>query len=460
MNTTYQVLLFLNLIGLLSIAFFGIDDLILDLVAFFKKLGPEELTPELEVKVRAEPEKWIGIMVANWHEADIIERMLLGNLGRIDYRNYVIFVGTYPNDPDTIAAAQKVADKYARINVVVNTKDGPTSKGQMINEMVTAIFEYESSHNMKFDFLMIHDSEDVIHPLSLLLINYFGNSADFLQVPVHSFNLPLKEIVGATYLDEFAEPHTKDLLVRVAMGASLPSAGVGTAMSRNLILQYMKTQDGALLIEESLTEDYVLGVKSKFFGFKSKFLCFYKKRINGSKNIIATFEYFPKLIKNSIRQKTRWNVGIIFQSPKFVPFKGDLVDKYFLYRDRKGPWANSIALYALILLIINLSLYFTQPELLGFYQLPLLKALGYFNLFLMLQRFFQKARAVLFIGGYKQLIFLPIRWLTTLFINTWVGWAAWNQYRVSVSKGQKLAWAKTTHEIPEDFAAQDHLAGT
>jgi adsorption protein B len=460
MNTTFELLLFFNLMGLLAIAFFGIDDLILDLVAFFKKLGPEELTPELEAKVRAEPEKWIGIMVANWHEADIIERMLLGNLGRIDYRNYVIFVGTYPNDPDTISAAQKVADKYNRIKVVVNTKEGPTSKGQMINEMVTAIFDYEIINQMKFEFLMIHDSEDVIHPLSLLLINYFGNNADFLQVPVHSFNLPLKELVGATYLDEFAEPHTKDLLVRVAMGASLPSAGVGTAMSRNLIKQYMQTQGGALLIEESLTEDYVLGVKSKSFGFKSKFLCFYKKRANGTKNIIASFEYFPKLIKNSIRQKTRWNVGIIFQSPKFVEFKGDLVDKYFLYRDRKGPWANSIAIYALILLIINTTLYFTHPEKLEFYQLPLLKALGFFNLFLMMQRFFQKARAVAFIGGFKQLIPLPLRWLITLFVNTWVGWAAWNQYRVSVSKGERLAWAKTTHEIPDDFAAQDNLAET
>ena len=73
----------------------GLDDAILDIVAWGFKLRPKALNPSEMKAMESRPEKNIAIMVPAWDEGEIIDRMLLGNLSRIDYRNYHFFVGVY-----------------------------------------------------------------------------------------------------------------------------------------------------------------------------------------------------------------------------------------------------------------------------------------------------------------------------------------------------------------------------
>ncbi|MDE1012100.1 MAG: glycosyltransferase, partial [Paraburkholderia fungorum] len=48
-------------------------------------------------------EQPIAIMVPAWHEYDVVAAMIEDMVRVMDYRNYVVFVGTYQNDPQTIA---------------------------------------------------------------------------------------------------------------------------------------------------------------------------------------------------------------------------------------------------------------------------------------------------------------------------------------------------------------------
>jgi len=436
---------------LLIISIFVIEDFIFDLYALFKNLGPRKLEPEDLDYYNALPEKNIAIIVANWHEHEVIGRMVVGNLKRVQYKNYHFFLGVYPNDTETCVAAENAAALSRQVHVVVNTKPGPTSKGQMLNEIVRQIIAAEANLKIQFDVFLMHDSEDVLHPLSLKMINGEIDKTDFLQTPIFSFDRPVKEFIGSTYIDEFAELHTKDLFVREALGAPVPSAGVGTAIQRRLMLTLMQENDGDFLREDSLTEDYILGMSSAIKGFRTSFRCFYTEDQQGHRNFIATREYFPNNYQASVRQKTRWVLGIVFQGSKLVPWQGSLIHKYFLYRDRKGP-ANNVVAMATTLLTVYL---FLAPYIEGrsppfmsekwFLIGSVIATFGLFN------RFIHRVLAVALINGWQKVWVIIFRWPFGNIVNFMASVQAIKQYRRAVLKKEPLRWAKTTHELPQGF---------
>ena len=44
--------------------------------------------------------------------------------------------------------------------------------------------DYEARHGVRFEVVVTHDAEDLIHPESLRLINWFSRSYEMVQVPV------------------------------------------------------------------------------------------------------------------------------------------------------------------------------------------------------------------------------------------------------------------------------------
>src|SRR3546814_17409824 len=78
---------------------------------------------------------------------------------------------------------------------------------------------------------------------------------------VCSSDLPQSRWIGGHYLDEFAESHGKDLVVREALGASVPSAGVGCAINRNMMDRIIAINGGRPVDEASITDKYELGLK-------------------------------------------------------------------------------------------------------------------------------------------------------------------------------------------------------
>ncbi len=432
---------------------FGIDDFFIDLIALLFSIRPQELTPAQLKKIDFLPEKKIAILIAAWHEQGIIGPMVLGNLRNIRYLNYDIFLGVYPNDHKTRFEARELAVLIKNVHVIENRLDGPTSKGQMINQMIQKIMMSETQGLDPLDAVLIHDSEDLIHPDSLKVINWELEFSDFVQIPVFSLPLSPIEMVGGTYLDEFVESHTKDILVRHQLCGSIPSAGVGTAVSRELIESHRSHQGGCLLNPRSLTEDYELGILTGRYRFPSRFACYFKRNALGKRDYIATREFFPKSISGSIRQKTRWTLGIVFQGTEHLGWKGGLAELYFLYRDRKGPIANLFLLLGNILIAYFL-IRKTAHGALGFGFIDkshLLSICLIVNFSFMANRLFQRMHSVIRVYNLRMALLVPLRVWVGNFVNVLASFQALTHYVLGKITGSAPRWAKTEHELPNEF---------
>jgi bacteriophage N4 adsorption protein B len=446
-------------------ALFLLDDIFIDVLAMVNKSKAHKLTKDELSLMDSLPQKKIAIMIANWHEDEVLERMVAGNVNNIDYDNYEFLIGVYPNDTLTLQAARRAERKFKNMTVVVNTKDGPTSKGQMLNLMVNYIEQYnKDGAAAPFDMVMIHDAEDIIHRSSLKLINLRARDYDFIQIPVFSLEIPLSKLTAGIYIDEFVESHTKDLLVRDHFHAGLPSAGVGTAISWPVVAKLLKLQDGDFLNEKTLTEDYHLGLTCHDLRVKSHFSCEYfdlkNERTGESKTeYIATREYFPQKIKQSIRQKTRWALGISLQGFEERRWQtSHFFETYFLWRDRKGLVNAPLFTTSLIF-----TAYFIGTWLMTGYWPQLQYApyslffigMMWANLVFSVFRIAQRCFLVNKVYGFKVASLVPVRWILSNFINTSSTYNAIYQWARGKVKGELPAWSKTDHIIPVGFGLKN-----
>lgn len=435
---------------------FTIEDLILDVIAFIFRLKPKYLNEIVWKEMIDVPEKPIAILVANWKEAGVIERMIIGNLNQIQYRNFHFFIGVYPNDLETLEAAKMVESRFPHnVHVIVNSVEGPTSKGQMLNQIVHGILRLESILKKRFEVFLLHDSEDILHPRSLKVINYEIEKTDFLQTPVFSFKRDFSKWVGSTYVDEFAELHTKDLLVRQFLGAAVPSAGVGTALNRSLVEKLLRFNEGLLLKEDSLTEDYILGMTSSELGFKTSFCCYRYNDDKAESQIIATREYFPESLGTAIRQKSRWILGIVFQGILFIEWKGSLFHKYFLYRDRRGPIVNLFSMFSLFLTLYFIYLHYFLKQDPDYFYYDWFQWGFVFSTLGLVNRLFHRMVSVIRVNGISLEIFqIPLRWPLGVLVNVMATFRALNQFQRFLFFNEPLKWIKTTHVLPENFGLE------
>jgi len=217
----------------IAILISGLDDIVVDLVwlwAWVRGRRAKAAVPES--RPQNAPEKRIAIFVPLWREDDVIERMLDHNLAAIRYRNYDFFVGGYPNDDRTLEAVRHVEARSPHVHLAVCPHPGPTSKADCLNWIYQRMLLHEERYRVRFDVVVTHDAEDMIHPESLRVMNREVDSFDMVQIPVLPLRTPALEMVHGIYCDEFAEYQLKDMLVRRIMGSFTPSSGVGTAYSR------------------------------------------------------------------------------------------------------------------------------------------------------------------------------------------------------------------------------------
>ena len=125
---------------------------------------------------------------------------------------------------------------------------------------------------MRFEFFVMQDSEDIVHPLSLKFYNFMIPRMDFVQLPVFPLEGRWWQLTVGTYMDEFAEFHTKDLRSRETLAGYLPSAGVGTAISRAAMDYLAGKHRNQIFDITTLTEDYKMGLQLRDFHGKKIFL--------------------------------------------------------------------------------------------------------------------------------------------------------------------------------------------
>jgi adsorption protein B len=160
------------------------------------------------------------------------------------------------------------------------------------------------------------------------------------------------------YCEEFAEAHGKAMVVRDAIGAALPAAGVGCAFAQTMLARvahYRRAMPGGSpFAADSLTEDYELGIGIKALGGRSRFL-----RMRGEDGqLVATRACFPDRLDDAVRQKARWVHGIALQGWDRIGWpgleaSGRWVDAWMQLRDRRSLLSAVVLLAAYGLLILS-----------------------------------------------------------------------------------------------------------
>jgi adsorption protein B len=469
-----QYLYFVEILMLIAgviITISSIDDLTVDLLYWGSRLlgtasqRSKEL-PSIE-QLEQIPERPFAIMVPCWKEHDVIFSMLSSNSRLLRYEQAHYFVGVYLNDPLTQDEVRRAQGLYKNIHMVLVPHDGPTSKADCLNQTISDILMFEAEQNLQFAGLVMHDSEDLIHPLELKLFNKLVDLYDFVQLPVYSFSRPITSLIAGLYMDEFAEMHTKDLEVRQRISGVIPCAGVSACFSREAIQHLTDHNQGEAFRTSSFTEDYDIAFRVSELGFKSAFIAYpanYAIDIDidtGNPGIIyrslpvATREFFPSGLEAAYRQRARWLLGIVFQGSHEHGWKGSFGTKYFLARDRKGVITSPavmLAYFALAnLTIFELYRAFFDPDQKFVYTLlstDWAVWLFFANFLFLIWRLFNRMAFTGMIYNVRHALMAAPRLVVGNFVNFFATWRAVRVYLSHRISGTALVWDKTSHSYP------------
>ncbi|MEM8800127.1 MAG: glycosyl transferase family protein [Pseudomonadota bacterium] len=449
------------------IALNGLDDLIIDLLYWGRRVFRGSLVYTRYQRADAatlpdRQETWFAIMVPAWDEAAVIGHMLAEAINRIDYDRYVIFVGCYPNDPGTREAAEAInsllpgsalpESRGSRIVCVDVGHDGPTTKADCLNAIYAAAQKWQTINQTSFSGYVLHDAEDVVHQLELRVFNFLIDRKDMIQLPVVPLRRGLGQFVGGHYLDEFAEAHSKDLVVREMLCRGLPSAGVGCAFSARA-MRIAAQRTGVPFNQASVTEDYEFALRLQAEGCVAAFVRI--PQSDGTSNAVATREYFPSRFRDAVRQKSRWLMGIALQGWQSLGWRGTLLQKYMLFRDRKALFisflnilAYILVLHFLILIILPL-IWADSPRFLSLVDRESLTWwLLIANAVFFANRLVHRVYFTFRLYGTRQSIMSIPRQIVGNVINFCAGLRALWLFAKALHQSTRIRWDKTDHAFP------------
>ncbi|NPT39790.1 glycosyl transferase family protein [Paraburkholderia sp. 1N] len=462
----------LNAVALLTAVIIFVstlDDLALDVYYWGFEIGRMlrgEKAASVDIEMlRSLEERHLAIMVPAWKEYDVIARMVENTLATMEYKRYVIFVGTYHNDPETTAEVERMVRRYpGRVTRATVLNDGPTCKADCLNWILAAILRFEETHRISFAGVVMHDCEDVIHPIELKYFNYAIADNDLVQLPVLSLPRKWNEFVAGTYMDDFSEMHQKEIPSRQRLTGIVPGAGVASCYSRRAIEAVMEERHGRPFNTDSLTEDYDFSFRLRALGMKETFAHFpisetasdsapsHAGRRTRACKLLATREYFPSTFRTAYRQRARWILGIAFQGWQQLHWKGDWRARYMFFRDRKGMVTSvfSVIAYGVLVNFVFLDVlektgYAVHADLpvsvLGQSFVPLLSI----NAAMLVVRLGERYYFVSKLNGPLQgLLSLP-RLLVNNLINFFAVCRAWRIFVGHLATGKPIAWDKTSH---------------
>lgn len=446
-TAAYEVTLFASIGMLIG----GIDDLIVDGIYLWHRIvrwRRGERAPSLaDMRPRA---RQLAIFIAAWDESAVIGRMLAALSRSLASQRLTVFVGAYPNDRATIDAIVDVAQVDPRIRLALNRNPGPTTKADCLNAIWRTMLVEEQVIGAQFDAVILHDAEDLVHPGELTVIDHYLATADAVQVPVMPLPHDGSPLVGGTYLDEFAESHGKALLVRGAVGAGLPLAGVGCAISRPLLGQIAAIRGNCPFDPDSLTEDYELGLTIAAMGGRVRFA----RVLDADDCPVAVRAFFPKDFAAAARQKARWMTGIALAGWDRTGWgrTPHIGEWWMRMRDRRAPIEVIVlaaAYAALALMVVRFALSLAGVATPPFP--PFLLALLGINAALLAVRIGVRASFVWRLYGWREGLRSAPRMLIGNMVSMAAARHAIARY-VAMLRGAPTRWDKTAHQFP-DFPA-------
>lgn len=432
----------------------GISDVVVDLLWLrlwlTGRLGQEALADSGEISEDGATSGLMAVFVPAWDEAGVIEQMLATALLRFSPGDFRLYVGCYPNDPETIAAVRRVADP--RVRLVIGGAPGPTTKADCLNRLWEALREDESREGRRAKAVVLHDAEDVVHSAELAIFDRLIGRFDLVQLPVLPLIDPNSRWIAGHYIDEFAESHAKELVVRAAVGAALPSAGVGCAFARDALERLARRAGGLPFDAESLTEDYELGLRLRAMGGRAAFV---RRVAAGSRSLVATREYFPGTIDAAVSQKARWMTGIALSGWDRLGWTGGLAERWMRLRDRQSVLA-ALVLLAGYCALLSWALLEARNILLGVPAPPMpafLEALLWVNAMLFTWRLAMRFGFVTRAYGWRE----GLRSLPRVVVGNAVAMLAARRALLRYLQSRRtghMRWDKTIHAFPSTMPAE------
>jgi adsorption protein B len=448
----------------------GLDDLFIDAAYWTRRLW-RLLTvysrhPRFDVRaLRKLDEKPLAILVPAWQAQGVIGPMAELAATTLDYENYHLFVGTYPNDAPTQREVEAVRVRFPNVHKVVCTRPGPTSKADCLNSILAAIFAFEVRAGVVFEGFVRHDAQDVLSKNELQVFNFLVDRKDLIQLPVYPLPRKWHEFTGGHYLDEFAEMQGKDLVVREALAGQVAGAGAGTCLSRRAVRVLLEEGEGTAFDVHSAAEDDGIAFRLKAHGLSQAFVRMAAdsppesdalRLLGRSRHQAATVavrQYFPATFSAAIGQKSRAIIGTVYQGFRAHGRSGSAAMNYFLWRERKGVVTHFAGLLA-VLLALQLVLIWAYGWLVpGSDKFPAIfrgdawfTALLLVNLALIVNRFAQRLIFVTAYYGIAQGLLSVPRLLWGGVINVMANWQALRQV-LADGDARRVAWDKSGHEF-------------
>ncbi|MDT0574631.1 glycosyl transferase family protein [Croceicoccus sp. F390] len=343
----------------------AIDELALDAAWLVLRLTGKAQTPRLFEPLSPQLAAPIALFVPTWREARVIGPMVRHTLAAWPHAQLRVYVGVYRNDPETARAVRLAAAGDTRVRLVVNGRNGPTTKGDCLNAIFRAMRRDEEAERFRFRAVILQDAEDMVHPQGLSLIDRGLDTADFVQLPVRPEPQARSTWIAGHYTDEFTEAHAREMVVRDRLQAGIPAAGVGCAFDRNALDRLVLARDGQAggepFTPDAMTEDYELGMtigraNRNGPGRGGRFLRV--RAADGS--LIATRSPFPHRLDAAVRQKARWLQGIAFDGWDRLGWSMHPAELWMRMRDRRGPLVAVVLAVAYMVLLLSLVLAVAQ----------------------------------------------------------------------------------------------------
>lgn len=330
------------------------DEFAVDLAWLWLRISGRAKALRLSAGYGAEPLSGpAAVLVPAFQESRVIGQTVGHMLAAWPQPELMVYVGCYRNDSATLAAVSAATGLDPRVRIVVHGANGPTTKADCLNRLYQALEADERRHARSYASVILHDAEDMVHPAALQAIDAALVLRDFVQLPVRPELQRDARWIGGHYADEFAESHAKGMVVRAALGAAIPAAGVGCGLSRAALgeLARRRAADGEAgpFAADCLTEDYELGLILSREGRGSAFL----RLRDDSGALVATGSFFPDRIETAVRQKTRWIHGIALQGWDRMGWNGRGIELWMALRDRRGPLTALVLAAAYLLMLID-----------------------------------------------------------------------------------------------------------
>lgn len=433
--------------------FLGVSDLLVDLLWIVRTIRRllARGHPAADTLPPARRPGRLAVFVPAWDEAEVIGRMLRHALSVFAHDDYRLYVGCYPNDSATIAAVRAVGD--ARIRLVIGPLPGQTTKADCLNRLWAAMVKDEAAEGREVKAVVLHDAEDVVHSAELRVFDRLIERFDLVQLPVLPLIDPGSRWVAGHYIDEFAESHGKELVVRQAIGAGVPSAGVGCAFSRAALASIAaENEPDGPFNPHSLTEDYELGLRIKAIGGRSAFV-----RLPASRGrpMVMTREFFPGTIEAAVGQKARWMTGIALSGWDSLGWSGGLAERWMRLRDRQSVLA-ALLLFAGYVSLLLWALLSLRHIFLGIAPTPLSPVLAVLlsaNFHLLLWRAAMRFGFVSRAYGWRE----GVRSIPRMAMGNMIAMLAARRavmHYVGLRRSGTARWHKTAHAFPSILPAE------